>query len=463
MAGRGRERRLTQERPRLPENPPVPRAHPALAFALVAMEGPDRYSQVGGLGVRVTQLARALAQAQCQVDLFFLGAPDLPSEEEWEAVRLHRLAQEISVEFPGGVYQGERLKLSYLAARLPRQLVEGWVAPQLERGVLPVLLFEEWQTASWARRTVELLRERDLQRRCLVLWNANNQFGFEDMDWVGLTESVGVLTISRHMRLLVEQFGAMPFVIPNGIPEEHLVPVDPAAADLLARGAGARPFLFKVGRFHPDKRWFQAIRALAQLRERGSALRLLVRGGHEHYRAEVLGLARSLGLRVGSADEPLTTVAEVAAALGSDLDSDLLELTRFLPEELLAPLYRGSVAVLANSGFEPFGLVGLETMAAGGVAVVGATGEDYARHLHNSLVMESDDPEELASAIELVATDPERAEQIRVSAREMAAAYSWPGVISGDLLPRLPLLARRQGVDWLGPAKGPATAAPPLT
>jgi glycosyltransferase involved in cell wall biosynthesis len=128
-----------------------------------------------------------------------------------------------------------------------------------------------------------------------------------------------------------------------------------------------------------------------------------------------------------------------------------LELTQFLPEELLPVLYASSLAVLANSGFEPFGLVGLETMAAGGVAVVGATGEDYARHLHNSIVVETDSPSELAQAIAAVASDPAKADRIRRAAREMAATYSWELVVQGDLLPRLPLLAQRQGIIWPGP------------
>jgi len=42
-------------------------------------------------------------------------------------------------------------------------------------------------------------------------------------------------------------------------------------------------------------------------------------------------------------------------------------------------LYSASDGVLANSSHEPFGLVGLEAMAAGGVSFVGETEEDYAQ------------------------------------------------------------------------------------
>jgi hypothetical protein len=44
--------------------------------------------------------------------------------------------------------------------------------------------------------------------------------------------------------------------------------------------------------------------------------------------------------------------------------------------------------VLANSGREPFGLVGLETMAAGGTAFTGNTGEEYAQHMDNAVVQQ---------------------------------------------------------------------------
>jgi glycosyltransferase involved in cell wall biosynthesis len=426
-------------------------ARSRLAFALISMEGPDQYSQAGGLGVRVAQLSRALVAAGSATRLYFVGDPELPAKEVREGVELCRLAQEISSEFPESVYQGEALKVSYLAARFPEQLVTEWALPQLEAGRLPVVLFEEWQTASWAKRTFELLAERGVADRCLLVWNANNQFGFEYMDWVGLEQVAGITTISRHMRLLVSGYGVDPIVIPNGIPAEYLAPVDQGAVAMLRQAAGERQVLLKVGRFHRDKRWIQAVRALGELRRAKVPVRMLARGGNERYHAEVMAAARDCGLRVWQWDEPVNEVADVARALKATPEADLLELSRFLPEQLLPALYASSLAVLANSGFEPFGLVGLETMAAGGVAVVGATGEDYARHLHNSVVIETDSPSELALAIAAVASDPAKGDRIRTAAREMAATYSWELVVEGDLWPRLPLLAQRQGIIWPGP------------
>ncbi len=421
---------------------------PELAFALIAMEGPDQYSQAGGLGVRITQLGRALAAAGLPARTYFVGDPQLPAREQRQGLELVRVGREISAQFPSGVYSGEQLKLSYLAARLPARLLEEWVQPQLEAGRLPVLMFEEWQTAAWATGTARLLRSRGLGQRCLVLWNANNQFGFEGMDWVGLDRVAAITTISRHMRLLVEGYGVAPIVIPNGVQPELLVAVDPEAVARLRAAAEPRQLLLKVGRFHPDKRWLQAVRGLGELRSRGRPLRLLVRGSSDAYGDEVRAAARECGLRVQLWEQPVQDLGDLARALEQTPEADFLELTRFLPEELLPPLYAASLAVLANSGFEPFGLVGLEAMAAGGLPVVGATGEDYARHLHNSLVMETEYASELATAVSALEASPGRAQAMRQAARATAASYSWPLVVEGDLLPRLPLLARRQGWPW---------------
>ena len=63
--------------------------------------------------------------------------------------------------------------------------------------------------------------------------------------------------------------------------------------------------------------------------------------------------------------------------------------------------------MLANSGHEPFGLVGLEVMAAGGVAFVGSTGEDYAVPFLNGIVLDTDDPTEINIALDFLRAHPD--------------------------------------------------------
>src|SRR5258708_20146849 len=93
--------------------------------------------------------------------------------------------------------------------------------------------------------------------------------------------------------------------------------------------------------------------------------------------------------------------ARLAALLRANGAADVINLTTFVSDELLAIIYPACDAVLANSGHEPFGLVGLEVMAAGGLAVTGSTGEDYAEAYRNPLVVQTTDPVELRTDLPL--------------------------------------------------------------
>jgi glycosyltransferase involved in cell wall biosynthesis len=112
---------------------------------------------------------------------------------------------------------------------------------------------------------------------------------------------------------------------------------------------------------------------------------------------------------------------------------------------LLGLIYSACDAVLANSGHEPFGLVGLEVMAAGGLAVTGSTGEDYAEAFRNALVLETDDPVELVTELALLKERPKLAAAMRRHGRTTARAYIWEKVID-QLLLRVEFAAAQQAV-----------------
>ncbi|MFP4499253.1 MAG: glycosyl transferase family 1, partial [Vulcanimicrobiota bacterium] len=50
-------------------------------FAVLSFEGPDVYSQAGGLGVRATELSRSLAESGFETHLFFIGDPSSAAKE----------------------------------------------------------------------------------------------------------------------------------------------------------------------------------------------------------------------------------------------------------------------------------------------------------------------------------------------------------------------------------------------
>lgn len=100
-----------------------------------------------------------------------------------------------------------------------------------------------------------------------------------------------------------------------------------------------------------------------------------------------------------------------------------------------------AAAVLVNSQHEPFGLVGLETMAAGGVACTGYTGEDYTVPGHNALALETNDPQEFLDLFGMLRLDPTMDRALRRAGRITAQHFTWLQITHCILLPRLHLIA----------------------
>src|SRR5260370_18746212 len=84
-------------------------------------------------------------------------------------------------------------------------------------------------------------------------------------------------------------------------------------------------------------------------------------------------------------------------------------------------------------------------MAGGGVAVTGATGEDYADAYRNALVVETDETIELVTGLNLIQQRPGLAAAIRRRGRVTARAYTWEKVIE-QLLLRIEFAAAQQAV-----------------
>ncbi|MCL6563434.1 MAG: glycosyltransferase [Firmicutes bacterium] len=397
-----------------------------LELILVSMEGPDAWSQVGGLGTRVSGLATVTAGQGIPTHLVFWGDPALPPREQQGALDCIRWGQAISRRWPSGVYDGEAERVRDWEDHLPGFLVDELIRPALAQGREVVLACEEWQTAGVAIATSDLLHRLGVRSRVTLLWNANNVYGFDRIDWPRLNFVAHLTTVSRFMKQRMWQEGVNPTVIPNGVGGEAFVPSDPEVVQRLRRAVGADLFLLKIGRFDPDKRWPMALEALAALRARGVQARLLLRGQGEG-RESVRAVAERLGLSWERIAPPPGLLAEALA----ETRAPVVEVGQRLPEAELRALYRAADAVLAQSGFEPFGLVGLEVMAQGGVAVTGDTGEDYAIPFVNALVVDSDQPEELTELLEALGEDERLSARLREAGPPTAQRYRWETVAEG--------------------------------
>src|SRR5437867_1563879 len=238
-------------------------------------------------------------------------------------------------------------------------------------------------------------------------------------------------TAPRLMRPQKSAPGVDAAVLPNGIAERWLKPLPPTEARPLREAFGDRPTFVKVARFDPDKRWLWAIDAIAFMRNSGARPRLLMRGSRQAYGDIVGARIRAQGLSVERVTLPTEAATRDLATIVAASSADVLFLDYFIPERTLRALYQAADGVLANSEKEPFGLVGLEVMASGGVPYVGRTGEDYAVPFGNAVVMQSDDPRELLATHATLRTRPEVVRAIRADGKATAKRFAWPRVLDG--------------------------------
>ncbi|HEY7494484.1 MAG TPA: glycosyltransferase family 4 protein, partial [Candidatus Tectomicrobia bacterium] len=412
-------------------------------FHLLSFEGPDPYARAGGIASRITGLAQALAAQGLETHLWFIGDPTLPGTERSHQVWLHRWCQWISRYHPAGVYDGEDGKQHDYAASLPPVLFRDVLRPHLQRGGRAVVLAEEWHTVDAVLHLHWLLQQAKLRDQVTILWNANNTFAFDRVAWSQLAEAAILTTVSRYMKHLLHARGVTAFVIPNGL----------AAADLRCPRAEAvhafralvpgRTVVSKVARWDPEKCWGLAIETVRAMQRVGWRPLLIARGGVEPHGADVLATAMARGLRVVERMLPQPGVSGLLRTLEQLHEVDILSLRSPLDPASRRVLFRASDAVLANSRHEPFGLVGLETMAVGGVACTGCSGEEYAVSRRNALVLETLDPQEFVGLFGELRAQPALERAIRRAGRLTAQHYRWPEIVARILMPRLRFLATR--------------------
>ena len=383
---------------------------------------------VGGLGVRVTELMAALGENGFSTDLFFVGDPDKPGLEEIAPnVRLRRWCQWISKYHPGGVYDGEGGKINDFTQSVPSGVIADVVIPAGRNGERVLVIAEDWQVVPALIRLDAELRKAGLRDRAVLTWNANNTYGFETIDWHALERAAFITCVSKFMKFEIGLRNVEAVVIPNGIPEALPEQDNETGAEVLREALRGRRTLLKVGRYDPDKRWLQAVHAVADLKKAGENVMLIVRGGKEPYGEMVFAQARTRGLSIEDLTLADSSPEQLAAAL-APMQADIVNLKSFLPNETLYALYGAVDAVLANSGKEPFGLVGLEVMASGGVAVCGSTGEEYAQPFENAIVCDTGDPRELEAYLTELFSNGKLGKRIRKRGRKTAAQNTWPHV-----------------------------------
>ncbi len=363
---------------------------------------------------------------------------------------LKRWSQWVSKYYTHGVYDGEEQKLYDYNESVPYHIYSEIVRPAVREGKTVVIMGEDWHTVETICRISDLLHWFGVRQKVLLLWNLNSLMSLHRVNWSRLNFVATLCTVSKYMKHKMWSLGVNPLVIPNGIPTRHLIPADEAAVErlraIVRHDDPHRFFLFKIGRFDPDKRWMMAIEAVARLKHSGHPVTLLVRGGIEPHGADVFQHAYNLGLSIRDVVAQRPNLTQCLDAIEQAGPADIYNLRFFLPEEFVRTAYAAADATLANSGHEPFGLVALEVMAAQGIAITGCTGEDYAVSFENTIVTETDDPDEIVGYLLHLRRHPEEQERIRQNGYLAAKQFLWDRVIE-NLVGKLEFLARKQHIN----------------
>ena len=345
------------------------------------------------------------------------------------------------------MYEAEIKKVHDYQDSVPAFVTFDIVAPAVAEGRQVVVMAEEWHTADALSRLSDSLHFNGFRQSCVLVWNANNDMSFHRMNWDRIGYVADFAAVSKYVKHQMWDCGVNPVVIPNGVPSERLEPVDPDAVAAFRRALDCDLWFFKIGRMDPDKGWLEAVEAVHRLRTQGLDARLVIKpGAYEAFGDEIHRHMVWRGLERAEVVTDDRSVAGIATALAAAPEAAVLDLRFFVPDEILPVFYCAADGTLANSGYEPFGLVGLEAMAAGGVAYVGSTGEDYARPLQNCVVLDdAAEPDEIVRFALQLKDDPALNASIRAGARRGAELFTWEAV-TPIFLTRMSHLAAGQGV-----------------
>jgi len=228
---------------------------------------------------------------------------------------------------------------------------------------------------------------------------------------------------------LINRYNADPArvaVVEPGVDLDRFQPATAGRADaarLVARrrfGLPERGYVVAfVGRIQPLKAPDVLLRAAAALRERDPAVA-------DRLTVVIVGGPSGTGL------ERPTALIELAGSLG------IAESVRFLPPQTgadLPALYRAADLVAVPSYNESFGLVALEAQACGTPVVAAAVGGLVAavRDGYSGALVDGHDPVEWARALGRLLAAPQRRAELALGAVRHARNFSWSRTASGLL------------------------------
>jgi starch synthase len=365
-----------------------------LRVALLTREYPPEV--YGGAGVHVTYLARELAQL-VDLTVHCQGAdrPDAVAHRPWDLLDgANPALRTISID------------LSMTAAVASADLVHSHTWYANLGGHLAALLYGVPHVVTM--HSLEPLRP----------WKAEQLGGgYALSSWcerVAAESAAAVVAVSEGMRTdVLAAYPAIPpdrvRVIRNGIDTGEYAP-DPATDVLDRHGVEpGRPSVVFVGRITRQKGLPVLLKAAQQLDPPAQLVLCAGQPDTADLAGEVAGLVA--GLRA--------------------MRSGVIWLPEMLPKREVIQLLSHATVFACPSLYEPLGIVNLEAMACGTAVVGSDVGgiPEVVSDGETGLLVPADDPGALASALNSLLADPDRAGAMGWRGRERAIAeFSWPAI-----------------------------------
>jgi glycosyltransferase involved in cell wall biosynthesis len=222
--------------------------------------------------------------------------------------------------------------------------------------------------------------------------------------WIARTRAHRVITVSQHAQNDLVRYLGLPaskvVVIPEAAdPRFHEVPLQATCESVLSRYDLNAPYFFYVGGWERRKNIPFLLRAFAQAQLNG--MELVLAGGKDDQRDELLALARSLGM------------------------AHSLKLLGFVADIDLPALYAQAIAFVYPSEYEGFGLQLCEAMALGR-PILCSNATSLPEVLGNGgATFPLDDASILADLMRRLATDAAYRADLADRSRKRSTDFSW--------------------------------------
>lgn len=390
-------------------------------------------TDTGGQVVYVLELAKALARSGYEVDIYTRQFEGRAAEEPVrEGVRIVRIpcgpdefipkeeAIPIWDEFADNMKDFlAREQLSYGVFH-SHYWDAGWVAMQVTSALEQGFVHCSHSLGAWKREQFRNVP------------GAEEMFRFEER----------IARENRVFRAARRLIATNPEEVDN---YQRFYGFEPAAIDMIPPGVDVRTFrplqegeeetptdlpdsyILALARVDHNKGFDLLIHAFARLAERHPELHLVIGGGSPRPKQPEIDLRQSL--------------EDLAREYGLE---DRVLLYGYVPDELMAPFYRGARAFVLSSRFEPFGMTVTEAMACGTPVVVTSLGgiRHYLQDGQDALLADPTDTEALAGALDSLLTRPRLAEEIaRAGLDTIYRTFTWDAIAAQHLQVYQELLA----------------------